>query len=215
MALAKQPFGRADKNASVLLCIKVGTGIGAGLVIDNKIYRGQNGGGGNIGHIQVENSDELCECGKRGCIEAIASAPAVLRKAEKAAQDHPDSILAEIARTKKLDILDIKSAADKGDRVALDIIQKAGEAVGQIIGTLIMFLDPGIVVIAGQLTQLGPNYLYYIRNEAHKKSTPSIGHGIHMDVSKLTFSSSAIGAARLCISEIFEHHMLFNTLIAE
>lgn len=201
---------RKNKDSNVLLCIKVGTGIGAGLVINNKIYRGENGGGGNIGHIQVEHSEELCECGKRGCIEAIASAPAVLRKAEKAAQENPDSLLALYSKTKKLEIKDIKLAADNGDRIALDIIQKAGENIGQIIGTLNMFLDPGFVVIAGQLTQLGPNYLYYMRNEAYKRSAPWIVHELCMDVSKLTFNSAVCGAARLCIGELFESNELIN-----
>lgn len=202
---------RTNKQQHVLLCIKVGTGIGSGLVIDNKIYRGENGGGGNIGHIQISNATELCECGKTGCIEAIASAPAILRKTMEKALAAPDSQLHELYQRKNgLEICDIKTAADKGDRIALGIIQHAGESIGEIIGMLTMFLDPAQIVIAGQLTQLGPNYLYYIRNMIQKKAYPWIGHNFSVEFSQLPTSSAAIGAARLCISELFARQIILQ-----
>lgn len=202
---------RVNKQEHVLLCIKVGTGIGSGLVIDNKIYRGENGGGGNVGHIQISNATDPCECGKTGCIEAIASAPAVLRKATALANDSPDSKLYELYVKKgKLEIGDIKTAADQGDRIALKIIQHAGESLGEIVGMLTMFLDPAQIVIAGQLTQLGPNYLYYIRNMVQKKAYPWIGHNFSVEFSQLPTSSAAIGAARLCISELFARQIILQ-----
>ncbi len=202
---------RPNKQTRVLLCIKVGTGIGSGLVIGNSIYRGENGGGGNIGHIQVTNATQQCECGKTGCIEAIASAPAILKRATEFATGSKHSKLHEIyAANGKLEISDIKTAADDGDRIALGIIQYAGESIGEIIGMLTMFLDPAQVVIAGQLMQLGPNYLYYIRNTVQKKAYPWIGHNFSIEFTQQPSSSAAIGAARLCISELFGRQIIFQ-----
>lgn len=207
---------RKEKNSHCLLCIKVGTGIGSGLVIDNKIYRGENGGGGNIGHIQITGAVEKCECGKVGCIEAVASARAVLRKATETAENNTTSVLGKILKDKgTLEISDIKNAADKGDRDALLIIKEAGEAIGEIIGMLTMFLDPAQIIIAGQLVQLGPNYLYYIRNTTIKKATPWIGHNFQIQFSELSFASAAVGAARLCISELFDRHIILDNVFKE
>lgn len=204
---------RKNKDSRILLCVKVGTGIGAGLVIENKIFRGENGGGGNIGHIPIRNATEICECGKTGCIEAVASAKAIKKKAFEIAKQREKTHLSEILKEKQyLDIQDIKDAADRGDRDALTIIKEAGEAIGEIIGTLVVFLDPAEVIITGQMTQLGPNYLYYIRQTTQKIVNPWVGHNFRMDFSILPTSSSAIGAARLCISELFEKKLILTKI---
>ena len=204
---------RKNKDAHILLCIKAGTGIGAGLVIDNKIFRGENGGGGNIGHIQIQGATEVCECGKVGCIEAVASARALKEKAVAIAKQKPESPFAQTLAAKNcIEIQDIKNAADSGDRDALSLIKKAGEAIGEIIGTLVVFLDPAEVIITGQMTQLGPNYLYYLRQRTQKIVNPWVGHNFRMDFSTLPTSSSAIGAARLCISELFEKKLILNCI---
>lgn len=202
---------RNNEKSHVLLCIKVGTGIGAGLVLNNKIYRGENGGGGNIGHIQIRNATEKCECGKTGCIEAIASGPAIIKKAIDMAKGDTNSILFKFyEKDGGLSLARIKEAADAGDRYALKIIKDAGESIGEIIGMLTMFLDPAEIVVAGQITQLGPNYLYYVRNTTQKIANPWIGHNFLIDFSKLPSSSAAIGAARLCIEELFSKNILLQ-----
>lgn len=204
---------KVKQEDHILLCIKVGTGIGAGLVIDNRIYRGENGGAGNIGHIQIANATQQCECGKTGCIEAIASAPAVLRKAEKTASENPESALARIRREHgSLSIEDIKRASDEGDGLALSIIREAGENIGELIAMLTMFLDPGSIVIAGQLTRLGPIYMYHIRNTIQKKTTPWIGHNFSVYVSELPFDQAATGAARLCKYELFSRNLILEKM---
>lgn len=202
---------KQKKDDHVLLCIKVGTGIGAGLVIDNKIYRGENGGAGNIGHIQINNSHQLCECGKVGCIEAIASAPAILKKASKIADEYPNNILTKLKKDHgKITIEDIKKAAEDGDNIALAIIKEAGESIGEIIAMLTMFLDSGSIVLAGQLTRLGPIYLYHIRNMVQKKTTPWIGHNFSIYISELSSDQTATGAARLCKYELFSRNLILE-----
>ncbi len=196
------------RNLKTLMCVKVGTGIGAGIIIDGNIYRGEKGGGGNIGHISVDN-ETLCSCGKTGCIEAIASVPAVEKKAEQLAEQHPESVLAEIFRQQnKITINDIKSAADKGDRLALRVIMDAGTTLGSLIGKLVIFVDPGMLMIAGRLTVLGPTYLDYIRKATLREAAPWVDATFAIEFSKLKEDSSATGAALLCISELFKRQLI-------
>ena len=208
MALAEY-IQRPDMNHHILLCLKAGTGIGAGLVIDGEIYRGENGGGDNVGHIRINGSTALCKCGKVGCIEATASAPAVRHKAIEYAKANPGTELWRIfSENGSISLSAIKKAADNGDNGALEIIKNAGEALGELAGTLTMILDPAEIVISGQMMQLGPNYLYYIRNMAEQISAPWAGYEQNIRFSTMPSSSGAVGAARLCINELFNHNLI-------
>ena len=208
MALAEF-IQRPDRNHHMLLCLKAGTGIGAGLVIDGEIYRGENGGGNNVGHIQISGSTALCKCGKIGCIEATASAPAVRQKATEYAKANPGTELWKIfSEEGSISLSAIKKAADNGDKGALGIIKEAGEALGELAGTLTMILDPAEIVVSGQMMQLGPNYLYYIRAKAERISAPWAGYEQNIRFSSMPSSSSAVGAARLCINELFNHNLI-------
>ena len=208
MALAEF-IQRPDRNHHILLCLKAGTGIGAGLVIDGEIYRGENGGGNNVGHIQISGSTALCKCGKIGCIEATASAPAVRQKATEYAKANPGTELWKIfSEEGSISLSAIKKAADNGDKGALGIIKDAGEALGELAGTLTMILDPAEIVVSGQMMQLGPNYLYYIRAKAERISAPWAGYEQNIRFSSMPSSSGAVGAARLCINELFDHNLI-------
>lgn len=210
--LALGEYTELQEPHQVLLCVKVGTGIGAGIIINRSIYRGENGGSGNIGHIQIDENTTPCVCGKIGCIEAIASLPALENQAVEIAKNYPQSILAEIYnKSDHISISDIRHAADKGDRFSLGIIQEAGTHLGNLLGKLIIFLDPGKIVIAGRTTLLGPIYLDYIRKATLKESAPWIGANFAIEFSKLKEDSSAIGAALLCIDELFDHQLIFNS----
>ncbi len=211
MALAE--FEEYKNAYNTLLCLKIGTGIGAGIIIDGNIYRGENGGGGNIGHIQIDEDTTPCECGKKGCIEAIASAPAIIDQAMEAAQSVKKGHLHELYKQREkedasLTILDIKDAADQGDRLALQIIKRTGTILGSLVGKMIIFLDPGILIISGRLTSLGPNYLDYIRKAVYQQASPWIGPGFQVVYSKFGDESAAVGAALLCVQELFKHNYI-------
>lgn len=208
MAL-EECFSLAKNKFKTLLCIKIGTGIGAGVIINKQIFRGENGGGGNIGHIQMDTVTKACNCGKIGCIESIASVPAIIESAIQKRKDHPDSLLNTID-SETLCLSDIRYCANQGDRLSLKIIEEAGTIVGQLIGKLTTFLDPGTIKITGRATILGPNYLYYIRNAIQKEAAPWIGPEFSIDFSDLTEDSAATGATRLCINELFERQLIFN-----
>ena len=209
MALGEYVEQKTDKKT--LLCVKAGTGIGAGIIINGTIYRGENGGGGNMGHIQIDGETSPCSCGKAGCIEALASVPALTAKAERLAAANKESLLYPILRENNhISIQDIRASADKGDSLSLDIIREAGTVLGTLIGKMVIFLDPGSLIIAGRLTAFGPNYLDYIRRAVIKQAAPWITSGFHIEFSRLGDESAATGAALLCLEEFFEQRLILH-----
>jgi predicted NBD/HSP70 family sugar kinase len=208
MAL-EEYYSTVNRSFNTLLCIKIGTGIGAGIIINGEIYRGENGGGGNIGHIPTDSSNKQCACGKVGCIECVASVPAIIESALEGREEHQNSLLNKIdAQT--ITLQDIKQCADQGDRLSLKIIEEAGTRVGELIGKMSIFLDPGVIRISGRATVLGPNYLYYIRHAIQSQAAPWIGPEFKIDFSELTEDSAATGVTRLCINELFKNQLIYS-----
>jgi predicted NBD/HSP70 family sugar kinase len=188
-----------SRQINSLLCIKAGTGIGAGIIMDGGIYRGENGGGGGIGHIRIDHDKTACSCGKQGCLEALAGAVAVEQQAEKA----------RILKTKRrVSLDDLRRAAEKGDKASLGIIRNAAAVLGTLVGKLIIFIDPAMVVISGRLTALGPIYLDYIRKAILKEAAPWIDASFPIEFSRLKADGIAAGAALLCIGELFERQLI-------
>lgn len=155
-ALATFLFDGDDRPTN-LVAIKVGRGIGAGLVLDGKLFGGDGDGAGEIGHIVVEPDGAECHCGRFGCLETVASAPAILRAAA-AAGLHATSIPA------------LATAAAEGDETALEISRAAGRALGAAISNLIGILDVREIVVHGSVTALGEPWLAAIRDEATRRS---------------------------------------------
>lgn len=155
-ALATFLFG-GDERPDNLVAIKVGRGIGAGLVLDGELFRGDGDGAGEIGHVVVEPDGAECHCGRFGCLETVASAPAILRTA--AAAGLTTKTLPELA-----------AAAQAGDETALAVTRAAGRALGAAVANLIGILDVRDIVVHGTVTALGEPWLAAIREEATRRS---------------------------------------------
>ena len=156
-ALAEYTFGSERDRVPNLVTIKVGRGIGAGLVLDGELFRGDGDGAGEIGHVVVEPDGAECHCGRFGCLETVASAPAILRNAAAAGLN--TKTLAELA-----------AAAQAGDETALAVTRAAGRALGAAVANLIGILDVREIVVHGTVTALGDPWLAAIRNEATRRS---------------------------------------------
>lgn len=201
----------SDKSIKSLMGIKIGTGIGVGLINSNSIYRGENGGVGNLGHIRVPNNNISCSCGKTGCLETLVSVPSIINQATNLAKLNPDSIIAHIYnKNKVLTIDDISNAIEKNDCIALELIKNVGSAFGGIIGQFISFFDPGIVIISGSICKLGPIFLDFVTREVSKQIYPLKGTNFVIRYSKNKGKSSSVGAALLCIDELFKLQMIIN-----
>ncbi len=155
-----------EHRPSNLITIKVGHGIGAGLVLDGQLFDGDGFGAGEIGHIVIEPDGAPCHCGRFGCLETVASVPAILRRAfQRAREDHariPQSIEA-IAQ----------SAAD-GDELALGVVRSAGRALGAAVASLTGALDVRRIVVLGSATILGEPWLEAIRDEARRRTLATL-----------------------------------------
>jgi predicted NBD/HSP70 family sugar kinase len=155
LTIAEQLFG-AGREVDNFVAVAIGYGIGAGVVANGQIYRGGYGGAGEFGHIILQQDGPLCACGKRGCLETLASVPAIIRQIEKAINDGEQSTL---AGQNPLTIETIAAAAEEGDSVAVRIVTEAGRWLGQGMAMLVNVLNPELFVINGEAVCLGSPYL--------------------------------------------------------
>lgn len=150
-----------------LIYLSVGTGIAAGVVINGEIYKGSSGMAGEIGHAVIEPNGPRCKCGTRGCLEAVATGPAIAAQASAAIQAGTDTILKEMAsqNDEQLTTEMVVQAATQGDRVALAALEEAGHYLGKAIFNLILYYDPQLVLLGGGVANAGSLILNPIRRE--------------------------------------------------
>lgn len=150
-ALGEVVAGAAKGSGSALL-VTLGTGVGAGLILDGKIRSGHRSLGGEFGHMCIQMGGEACTCGQKGCWEAYASATALIRQARRAAAEHPESALNAAA---KLDGRSIYAAAEAGDATAREITARYAEYVGVGLVNLVNALFPEVILLGGGVAGAG------------------------------------------------------------
>ncbi|KID28914.1 transcriptional regulator/sugar kinase [Prauserella sp. Am3] len=147
-ALAEQRFGCGNGVANFVR-IMVSAGIGAGVVLDSRLFSGAAGIGGEIGHCRVEDDGRPCACGNIGCLESVASQPAILQSAREAAEEAATDLASSC------DIDDVLTAAALGDAAAVAAVERAGTGLGRAIGYLLNVLNPDLVVLGGAVAGAG------------------------------------------------------------
>jgi predicted NBD/HSP70 family sugar kinase len=209
MALAERDKGVAsdpvNRRGSFLL-VKVGTGIGCGIVIDGRIYRGAKGAAGDIGHIGIDGDETLCRCGNRGCLEAVVGSRALVRTAESAARSGKSAYLAEIlAQEAAIGPETLARGAASGDAECLRLLIAAGSHIGDVLAKLVNFFNPDLIIINGGLTKLGERFIASIRETVYRRSTPLATADLVVKRSALQEKAGTTGAAILVLDEIFSH----------
>jgi glucokinase-like ROK family protein len=182
--------GRGEKN---LAFIKVGSGIGAGLMINHQIYGGTTGSAGEIGHLTVDENGPLCACGNHGCLEAFAGGHAIASQARKLVASGKRTLLSE----KHIDSLsahDVAEAARRGDLAAQEILKRSGTYIGIAIAGLINLFNPSTVIIGGGVAQVGDLLTAPIRQAVRERSLRASEHGVKITTAMLGRRSSLIGA---------------------
>ncbi|MFD7684953.1 ROK family protein [Streptomyces sp. NPDC059781] len=203
MAMGEQHAGVA-RTVADFLCVKIGTGIGCGIVVGGEVYRGTTGSAGDIGHIQAVPDGRPCACGNRGCLEAHFSGAALARDAMEAAEQRLSAELAGRLETNgTLSAVDVAAAAAAGDATALDLIREGGNRTGQVIAGLVSFFNPGLVVIGGGVTGLGHTLLAAIRTQVYRGSLPLATGNLPIVLGELGPAAGVIGAARLISDHLF------------
>ncbi len=203
MAIGEMHAGVA-RRAPHFLFVKIGTGIGSGLVIGGEIYRGVDGCAGDIGHIRIDDDGPVCVCGNTGCLEAFAGGSALARSARELARSgRSPALAAMLADTGELRAEDVGLAATRGDAEAVELLRASGRRVGQVLASLISFFNPGLVVIGGRVAGLGHTLLAEIRGEAYRRSLPLATGKLPIVHSEMGDDGGLIGAARLISDSVY------------
>jgi predicted NBD/HSP70 family sugar kinase len=191
LATAERIYGVGRAYNSYLV-LTIGRGIGCGIVIDGNIYRGANGGAGEIGHIPVSEDGPACACGAQGCLEAILGDAALLSQA-----------LARGAVGKRASTSSLLKAARANDVAALDIYQNAGVLLGRALAGVIQTLDPEVVVIVGEGVNAWPFWEQGFEQSFRRHLMPA-RRGIPFIVEPWTEYQWALGAASLVLGTPFD-----------
>lgn len=193
--------GEANAGAGAgcrhLIGVTVGTGIGAGIAVDGAVVRGASWRAGEIGHDAVDGESAPCNCGKRGCLETIASAPGIERMAAEAIRsgapsDHPR------LRKGNLSAHEVYLACLEGDRTAAEVFRRAGTALGRKLATLVFALNPERIVIGGGVAEAGEYLLGPVRDEL-RRHIPDAGRLPSVSAGRLGGAAVMAGAARTAL----------------
>lgn len=203
MALGEKHAGIA-RSVDDFLFVKIGTGIGCGIVVGGQVYRGVSGSAGDIGHIRVDDSGPLCTCGNTGCLEAFFGGTALARDALAAARsDRSPELAALLERAGSLTAADVAAAASAGDPVSVSMIRDGGRRVGQVLAGLVSFFNPGLVVIGGGVAGIGHALLAEIRGVVYRRSLPLATGNMPIVLSELGGEAGVVGAARLISDRVY------------
>lgn len=154
-ALAEWRFG-AGRGTQDMLFLTISTGIGGGVITDGQLLIGHRGLAAELGHMTVDRNGPLCGCGHRGHLEALASGPAIARRAQELIEQGHPSCLAQRPGGTPLSAEAVGEAARDGDALARGVLQDAGEAIGLHLANLVHAFDPELIVLGGGVIQVGP-----------------------------------------------------------
>ncbi len=180
--------------------IKIGVGVGSGLILNGEVYRGHGGTAGEIGHTTIEVNGKPCRCGNNGCLEAYIGAYELIADLLSAYTEEGVSS----PFTHPPTVEQLVHAAVQGDVIAGQIVQNAGRYLGTAIANLLNLVDPGIVILNGDLVEAGPLLLDAVQTSIHQRVMPIAAQRTEIAISKLGKLAVAIGAATLVIQHAFQ-----------
>src|SRR4051794_40673307 len=186
-ALAEAAFG-AGRDAGDLVYLKVSSGIGAGLILNGRLYRGSNGLAGELGHVLVDPDGIVCRCGNRGCLETVAGSGALVDRLRR-------------THGEELTIQAVLDSANAGDPESRRVIADAGRALGTVAATLLNVLNPELLIIGGHLAAAGDLVLDGMRESIARGALPETGRGAELVAGVLGERAHVLGALALVVSE--------------
>ncbi len=211
MALGESWFGLA-KNRSDVLCLNVGVGIGLGMIIKGELYQGYSGFSGEFGHIQMVPDGELCECGKIGCLETVASGSSIVTRARLKIEEGTNSIIKKAVEgvTEKIKLSDIISAAKQGDQFAIELLEEAGAYLARGMAVLIHLLNPEMIIIGGDMAQAGNLLADPIQQKLNKYTINRIRQDTAIHISELGEEAVLLGTIPVVMTTIFSQEPNIN-----
>lgn len=174
-----------------LLFIKVGTGIGCGIVAHGQIHRGAQGAAGDLGHVRVPGAaDAMCRCGNTGCVEAIAGGQAIADRLREAGRDTANA----------RDVVDLVLA---GDRDATHEVRESGRVLGQVLAAAVNFFNPSVIVIGGDVANAHEQLLAGVREVVYQRSLPLATRHLRLVPARLGDGAGIVGASVMVLERIF------------
>ena len=200
-AWGERCFG-VGRGVDNLVCFTLGTGIGGGIIINGKIYHGNNCGAAELGHITVNKDGPRCNCGNYGCLEAYSSATGIKNRIKKRIKEgikskflNFDNNNDELLESLRLKL--IFETARKGDKLTKDIVEEAITYLGIAIANIVNILNPEMVVLVGGITNEGEKLLSPIREEVKKRAFYSNYKSLKIVIGELGGNAGVLGAAAL------------------
>ncbi|MFE0257921.1 ROK family protein [Streptomyces sp. NPDC059010] len=189
------------RDVEHMIFVKIGTGIGSGLITEHRLHRGAQGAAGDIGHVRVADADPdvMCPCGNTGCLEAIAGGNAL------AARLRAPGIEARNA-------WDVIAQVRAAEPAAISLVREAGRNVGDVLASLVSFFNPSVIVIGGELAEAGEHLLAGVRERVYSRSLPLATANLQIRVSRLGEQVGVIGAAVMVIDEALAPDAIDRTL---
>lgn len=204
IALGESWFGLA-KNKSNVLCLNVGSGIGLGMILNGELYQGVSGFSGEFGHIQMEPDGELCDCGKIGCLETVASGSALVSKAKQKIASGTNSIIKKLVdgNLDSIRLPVIIKAAHQGDQFAIELIEESGGYLARGLAVLIHLLNPETIIIGGDLAQAENLLADPIQQKLNKYTLSRIRQDASIFTSELKEQAGLLGTIPVVMTNIF------------
>ena len=205
-AIGEFVYGGSYKEDENLVVINIKHGIGAGILINGRLFQGDGGDAGEIGHVVVQENGLPCRCGKRGCLETVASVRAVVQRATLMSPDIKNSMLSNGADGITLDSLVV--AFQAGDPLARQIVLEAGYFLGASIAYLVGILNIRKFVLTGDMTRFGPEWLAAVQTRMAQFSLSTLAQDTQIEIGKKDVDVCILGASALLL--LNGYSMLFS-----
>lgn len=198
VALAEFRFGAARRRKNAMV-VNLGWGIGLGMVLDEKLFRGNNGFAGEFSHIPLFTNGKLCSCGKHGCLETEASLLTITDKARQGILEGKLSRLTQqITHDNPEEDCDaLLRAASGGDGFAVSVIAEAGYIIGRGLAILIHIINPEVIILSGRGAAAGKLWLAPMQQALNEHCIPKLAECTELEISPLGFDAEIVGAAAL------------------
>jgi glucokinase len=187
----------AGRGSRDLFYITIGEGIGGAIIVDGKLWTGASGFAGEVGHITIDTEGSECQCGNTGCLETVASAPNIVRRANERLNRDSTSSLSKLAINKNFTADDMAREAMEGDDFALMMIERTGKYIGTGVASVINLLNIERIVLGGGVMQAGDLILKPIIEEARKRAFQPCFEATEIVFAALGTDAATIGVAML------------------
>lgn len=204
-AIGEYVYGGDHRSDSNLIVVNVRHGIGAGILINGRLFQGDGGGAGEIGHVVVREDGRLCRCGKRGCLETIASARAVVQRYQELTRQIPPHTRRE--GDPEINLHRVKTAFDQGDPLASQVVREAGAALGISLGGLIGALNIEKIVLTGDMNSFGEPWRQAVLQAMSGSALARMVQNTRLEMGTLEYRACILGASAYMLLE--DYSLLF------